>query len=359
MAYRLNQITILVLLTGLSKFVPASSLQTLTSPELHPAPQPQETQSAFATPYKIGDCPILPADNIWNTPVDQLSLAGNSNAYIQTIGSSSHLHPDFGSGVWPPQGGFPIGIPYNIVSGSQPKLTVDFYYPDESDAGPYPIPPNPLIEGDPTSGDRHILIVDQDNCILYELYDAWFESGGWNAGSGAIFDLNSNTLRPEGWTSADAAGLPILPGLVRYEEVAAGEINHALRFTAPQTRQAYEWPARHYASSNTGSQYPPMGQRFRMKANYDISGFSPNIQVILKALKKYGMILADNGSPWYISGVPDPRWDNDELVGELSQVPGSAFEAVDVSSLLIDADSGQALQHFLSFLPFIFAPTSR
>jgi hypothetical protein len=187
-----------------------------------------------------------------------------------------------------------------------------------------------------------VLVLDRDACRLYELYYAWPQSdGSWHAGSGAIFDLGSHALRPAGWTSADAAGLPILPGLVRYDEVASGEIRHALRFTAPQTRRAYVWPARHYASDLTAPHYPPMGQRFRLEAGFDISGFSPEVQVVLQALKTYGMFLADNGSAWYLSGVPDERWDNDVL-HELHQVPGSAFEAVDSSSLVVDPDSGQA-----------------
>jgi hypothetical protein len=287
----------------------------------------------------IAGCPLLPADNIWNTPVDNLPLDPNSNGYINTIGAGRHVHADFGAGTWQ---GFPIGIPFNLVSGNQPKSTVSFYYASESDPGPYPIPNQPLIEGDPNgSGDRHILIVDRDNCILYELYAAYQQDGQWYAGSGAIFPLNSHILRPAGWTSADAAGLPILPGLARYEEVASGEIRHALRVTAPQTRKAYTWPARHYASSLTGSQYPPMGQRFRLKATYDISGFSPQAKVIARALKKYGLILADNGSAWFISGAPDERWDNDVL-HELDVITGSDFEAVEVSSLMVDPDSGQA-----------------
>jgi len=221
-------------------------------------------------------------------------------------------------------------------------VNVNFDYADESDPGPYPIPANPLIEGGPQSqGDRHILVVDTDNCVLYELYAAYPDGNGWTAGSGAIYDLTSNALRPEGWTSADAAGLPILPGLVRYDEVAAGEIRHALRFTVPRTRKAYVWPARHYASSLTGAQYPPMGQRFRLKASFDISGYSSDVQVIFTALKRYGMILADNGSAWYLSGVPDERWDNDAL-HELGQVKGSDFEAVDVSSLMVNDNSGES-----------------
>ncbi|MFQ5421495.1 MAG: hypothetical protein ACE5EY_14165, partial [Anaerolineae bacterium] len=255
-------------------------------------------------------CQLFPADNIWNIRVDNLPLDPNSDAYINTIGAATTLHPDFGSGLWQ---GAPIGIPFVEVPGSQPKVPVAFLYADESDPGPYPIPPNPPIEGGPNgNGDRHILVLDADNCLLYELFDAWPDgSGGWGAGSGAIFDVNSHVLRPDGWTSADAAGLPILPGLVRYDEVTAGAINHAIRFTAPQTRKAHVWPARHDASSLTGSQYPPMGQRFRLKASFDISSYSPEVQVVLLAMQRYGIILADNGSAWFISGAPDDRWDND------------------------------------------------
>jgi hypothetical protein len=205
------------------------------------------------------------------------------------------------------------------------------------------IPANAPIEGGVgSSGDRHVLAFDRDNCVLYELFAAYPQSdGSWKAGSGAIFDLRSHALRPDTWTSADAAGLPIFPGLVRYDEVAAGEIKHALRFTAPETRKAHIWPARHNASDLTGTQYPPMGQRFRLRADYDISRFSRDTQVIRRALKKYGMILADNGSPWFISGAPDERWNNDVL-RELRQVKGSAFEAVDTSSLMLNPNSGQA-----------------
>jgi hypothetical protein len=288
-------------------------------------------------------CPIFPVDNLWNTPVDDLPVDSGSNTYITTIGANRGLHPDFGSGTW---AGGPIGIPYTIVDGSQSEVNLVFDYADESDPGPYPIPADAPIEGGSlSSGDRHVLVLDRDACMLYELYAAYPQlDGSWEAGSGAVFDLNSNALRPEGWTSADAAGLPILPGLVRYDEVASGEIQHALRFTSPQTRRAYVWPARHFASSLTGAAYPPMGKRFRLKSNFDISGFSEEVQVILRALKKYGMLLADNGSAWYISGAPDPRWDNDVLVNELSQVKGSDFEAVDETLLMVDPDSGQALQ---------------
>lgn len=292
------------------------------------------------SPPQLDGCAVFPADHIWNVPVDTLPVDVHSAAYIATIGSDDPLHPDFGSGLWDSG---PIGIPYVTVAGNQPMVAVTFDEDDESDPGPYPIPPDPPIEGGAESdGDRHVLVLERDRCILYELYHAFPQPGGsWHAGSGAIFNLNSYALRPAGWTSADAAGLPMLPGLVRYDEVAAGEIRHAIRFTAPQTRREYTWPARHYASSLTGAQYPPMGQRFRLRADYDITGFSPEVQVILRALKEYGMILSDNGSSWFISGVPDERWDNDDL-HQLRLVKGSDFEAVDVSSLMVHPDSGQA-----------------
>lgn len=287
----------------------------------------------------INGCEVFPTNNIWNVPVDNLPLDSNSATYVSTIGANASAHADFGSGLWD---GGPIGIPFVVVSNSQPLVSVSFDYSNESDPGPYPIPSNAPIEGgSQSSGDRHVLVVDQDNCTLYELYDAQPQTGGaWHAGSGAVFNLNSQSLRPAGWTSADAAGLPILPGLVRYDEVTAGEIRHAIRFTAPQTRNTYVWPARHEASSLTAMKYPSMGQRFRLKSSFDISSFSPDVQVILTALKKYGMILADNGSSWYLSGVPDERWNNDDL-HEFSQISGAAFEAVDVSSLMVDPNSGQ------------------
>ena len=295
-------------------------------------------------PPQIDGCDIFATDNIWNVPVDMLPMHPSSAAYVATIGSAAHVHADFGSGEWPPGSGSPIGIPFVVVPGDQAKAPVSFRYADESDPGPYPIPPDPPIEGGSGStGDRHILVLDRDTCLLYELFDAWPQpDGSWSAGSGAIFDLTSYALRPDTWTSADAAGLPILPGLVRYDEVASGEIRHAIRFTAPQTQRAYVWPARHHASHLTGSQYPPMGQRFRLKADYDISGFSPQCQVILRAMKKYGIMLADNGASWFISGAPDERWDNDAL-HELHQIKGAAFEAVDISTLQIHPDSAQAL----------------
>ena len=300
---------------------------------------PLVLKSYSQTPPQVAECAVFPADNVWNAPVDTLPVDANSDAYVATIGAADYVHADFGSGTWD---GGPIGIPCVGVPGTQPEVAVTFYYDDESDPGPYPIPPDAPIEGGPDSdGDRHVLVVNRDNCTLYELFYAFPQpDGSWHADSGAVFDLNANALRPESWTSADAAGLPILPGLVRYDEVVEGEIRHALRFTAPQTRRAYIWPARHYASQLTGEQYPPMGQRFRLRADFDISGFSPEVQVILRALKTYGMILADNGAAWFISGVPDERWDNDVL-HELHQISGSVFEAVDVSSLMVDPDSGQ------------------
>ena len=319
------------------------------------SPRPQEDQSTYLPIVQkpqgspqIAGCDVFPADNVWNARVDGLPVHVQSNAYVATIGAGDRVHADFGSGEWPPGSGSPIGIPYVVVPGTQPGVDVAFDYAGESDPGPYPIPPNPPIEGGPNGdGDRHVLVLSRpetagrDACTLYELFDAWPQAdGSWEAGSGAIFDLNSHVLRPEGWTSADAAGLPILPGLVRYDEAAGGEIRHAIRFTAPQTRRAYVWPARHYASHLTGGQYPPMGQRFRLKAGLNLAGFSPHTQVILRALQTYGMILADNGSPWYLSGAPDEHWDNDVL-HELHRVHGSDFEAVDVSLLMIDPNSGQ------------------
>lgn len=298
----------------------------------------------------IAGCPMFPDDNIWNTRIDTLPVDSRSQDFINTIGADTSFHPDFGEPYWTGSQLSPIGIPFNIVTSSQPKKQVYFDYADESDPGPYPIPDAPLIEGvlpdgdQDIDGDRHILVVDSDNCILYEMFYSWPRNdGGWNAGSGAVFDLRSNNLRPDGWTSADAAGLPILPGLVRYDEIEAGEISHAIRFTARNNhiRKEYVWPARHQANTSTSLLLPPMGQRFRLKASFDISGFSAQTQVILTAMKKYGIILADNGSDWYVSGVPDDRWDNDVLVSEFRQLHGRDFEAVDVSSLMDSADSGK------------------
>ena len=276
---------------------------------------------------------IFPTDNPWNRDVSLDPIDANSGNLIASCGATSRLHPDFGT-VW---NGAPNGIPYVIVSGNQPRVPVTFDYDDESDPGPYPIPPDAPIEGGPqSSGDRHVLIIDTDNWILYELFAAYPQNGGssWHAGSGAIFDLSSNALRPAGWTSADAAGLPIFPGLVRYDEVVeAGEVKHALRFTCPTTRRAYVHPARHWASNQTSANMPPMGMRVRLKASFDISAYPTEAQIILTALKKYGMFLADNGSPFYLSGAPDPRW-NDENLASLKQLRGSDFEVVQMGTII-------------------------
>ncbi len=285
----------------------------------------------------MGGCSVLPANNVWNTPIDTLPVLANSASMVNTIGASRGFHADFGSGTWD---GGPIGIPFITVSGAQTRFPASFLYADESDRGPYAVPLNTPIEGGSNAtGDRHAIALDTTNCVLYELYRAFPQSSAWTADSGAIFDLKSNALRPSTWTSADAAGLPIMPGLVTWAEVQSGEIKHAIRFTAPQTRREFVWPARHYASSLTGTQYPRMGERFRLKSSFDISGFPADVQVILRAMKKYGIMLADNGSAWYLSGQPDERWNNDNL-RTLTQLLGSNFEAVDATVLRISADSG-------------------
>ncbi len=287
--------------------------------------------------------------------MDGLPVHPQSADLIDSIGRDTPFHADFSSGIWPPDDGGPIGIPYVVVPGDQPPVEVTFEYESESDPGPYPIPPNPPIEGGPDSdGDRHILIIDAADCVLYELYAAYtLPDGRWQAGSGAIFDLNSNDLRPDGWTSADAAGLPILPGLVRYDEVASGAINHALRFTAPRTRRAYIWPARHFASDDSDPSLPPMGLRLRLRPGYDLTGLDPQVAIILRAMQQYGIILADNGSPWHISGAPDERWDNDVL-RQLARLRGSDFEVVDVSRLMAEPDSGRVRRlEPRSFLPSV------
>jgi len=282
----------------------------------------------------IANCPMFPANSIWNARVDSLPTHPMSDSWIDSIGRDENFHMDFGSGEWD---GGSIGIPFNVASGSAvTNYTPDFYYPDESDAGPYPIPDDPLIE---YSSDHHILVLDTDTCTLYEIYDASFDSGNWSGGSGAIWDLNSNALRPETWTSGDAAGLPILPGLVRYDEITSGEIKHALRFTVENTA-GYIWPARHL-TSDPQEGIPPLGAHFRLKADYDISDFPPEMQVILQAMKTYGIILADNGSNWYVSGAPDERWDND-MLHLLDKLTGDDFEAVDTSVLMVDVNSGES-----------------
>jgi hypothetical protein len=278
------------------------------------------------------DCPVLPGGNPWNQPVDRLPVAKGSAGLVASIGLSAPVHPDFGSGLYD---GAPIGIPYAVVSGHTRRVPVTFQYASESDGHRYPLPPGVPIEGGRAStGDRHVIVVDRDSCLDYELFSAYPHDGGrrWTAGSGAIFNLRSNHLRPAGWTSADAAGLPILPGLARYDEVARGSINHALRFTAPCTAPAYVYPARHFAASCGHGLYPPMGLRVRLKANVNVSTLPYQARIVAQALKRYGMILADNGSPWYISGAPDRRWSNDAL-HLLDRLSGRDFEVVDTSAL--------------------------
>jgi len=273
---------------------------------------------------------VFPPDNPWNTRISDHPVHARSEAYIRSVGIEKHLHPDFGT-TWR---GAPNGIPYVVVGGDQPRSPVTFSYADESDAGPYPVPDDAPIEGGPDGrGDRHILVIDRDNQVLYELFAAYKVPGGWKAGSGAVFDLRSNKLRPKGWTSADAAGLPIFPGLVRYDEVVEkGEIDHALRFTVGRTQRGFISPARHFASRSDDPSLPPMGLRVRLKADYDISGFPRPVQVILACLKEYGMFVADNGGDWFISGAPDPRWDDEELA-TIKRVKGGDLEVVDTGPI--------------------------
>ncbi len=286
---------------------------------------------ASGSPPTMNGCQVFPADNPWNTDISQYPLHPNSDAFIESVGIEKNLHPDFGT-VWQ---GAPIGIPYVVVRGDQPKVPIDIVaYADESDAGPFPIPLDAPVEGGPDSdGDRHVIALDVDNCKLYEIYRAFRTGDGWKCDSAAVFDLTSNKLRPMGWTSADAAGLPIFPGLARYEEVAQGEMNHAIRFTVRRTQRGYILPATHFASRRDDPNLPPMGLRVRLKADYDISGFPPQAQVVLQALKKYGMILADNGGDWFISGAPDSRWDMEQL-STIKRVKGKDLEVVDTGPII-------------------------
>jgi hypothetical protein len=296
-------------------------------------PDPTHGGTTGGQSVSLQSCDVFPADNAWNTDISGYAVRPDSDQFIDSIGRDAYVHPDFGT-VWD---GAPIGIPYTIVDGSQPEVPVEFVaYADESDPGPYPVRTDAPVEGGPDSdGDRHVIVVDASTCTLYELYRAFPVDNGasWQADCGAVFDLNSNDLRPYGWTSADAAGLPIFPGLARYDEVVEqGEIRHALRFTASRTQRGLVAPARHYASNETDPTLPPMGLRVRMKASYDCSTFSQPAQVVCAALKRYGMILADNGSPWYISGAPDSRWDDDAL-SDLKTIAGDAFEVVDTGAI--------------------------
>ena len=300
------------------------------NPPVLPPANPPGTPDLGTNASLNGKIPF-PVDNAWNVRIDTAQVDPNSDALISSIGLTTSLHPDWGTTETD------YGIPYVVVAGNAAGVNVTFDYADESDAGPYPIPPSPPIEGGSgSSGDRHILMIDRDNWILYELYAAYPPvSAGqpWTAGSGAIYDLNSNALRPAGWTSADAAGLPVFPGLARYDEAAAGQIRHALRFTVQNSRRAYVAPARHWASSNTSTNLPPMGMRVRLKQGFDISGFPVHAQVVLQAMKTYGMIMADNGSNWYVSGVSDTRWDP-AIFDAFRQVHGSDFEVVKMGTVV-------------------------
>jgi hypothetical protein len=281
----------------------------------------------------VAGCTIFPGDNIWNARVDTAPLDPHSSIYLRSIGLDKPLHPDFGSAST-------SGIPYNVVPATERRVTVQVP-PDESDIDAAPIPANPAIEG---GEDRHLIVVESTTCRLYEFFSiARSGSGGWAASSAAYFDLRSNALRPDGWTSADAAGLPIFAGLVRYDEVAEGEIRHAIRFTAPRTRRGYVWPARHFASLSADTSLPPMGLRVRLKADVDISQFSREARVILTALKTYGMMLADNGQPWFITGAPHASWDGPRLTEEMRRITGAQFEVVDVSSFMRGPNSGAVL----------------
>ncbi|MCE1173231.1 MAG: hypothetical protein LWW77_01315 [Propionibacteriales bacterium] len=309
-----------------------------------PAPVPVPRATAQALAYQspsLAGIQIFPKTNAWNTKINKSKVDKNSKKLIKGI--SGKLHPDFGAD-WD---GGPFGIPYVVVSGSQPKVPIDFiWYGDESDSGDpngvgngsgkgaYPVPADAPIEGGASSdGDRHVIVVDRDNRLLYEMGNAYPQAdGSWEAGAGALFNLNSNKSRPKYWTSADAAGLPILPGLVRYDEVAAGKITHAIRFTVSKTRKAFVAPARHYASTSRSTSRPPMGMRVRLKKSFKISGYPPQARVILQAMKDYGMILADNGGNWFFSGAPDSRWDDNQL-NTLKKVPGSAFEVVKMGKM--------------------------
>jgi hypothetical protein len=298
----------------------------LILPSCHKAAEAQnDPPKLFGPNASLEGKLLMPADNPWNQDISSEPLDPNSDRLIASIGVNKPLHPDFGT-VYE---GMPIGIPYVVVSGKQAKVPVKFGYAAESDPGPYPIPPDAPIEGGPKSkGDRHVLVFDRDNWMLYELFNAFPVGGGWRADSGAVFNLKSNRLRPAGWTSADAAGLPILPGLIRYDEVfEAHEVRHAIRVTVPKSRRAYVPPATHYASPHRDPNLPPMGMRIRLKSDFKVSGFPRECQIILKALQKYGMIVADNGMPWFINGHPDPRWSDDNL-HTLKKVRGRDFEVV-------------------------------
>jgi hypothetical protein len=309
---------VVVLLAGIA-LLPGATASARTQP----------TRARSATGAVEYNCPILPAEDPLNQEIADAPVNPNSAAYVASIGLNAHLHPDFGTEP-------SYGIPYTVVGAEQKQVPIKFTaYGSESNPGPYPIPQNAPIEGGGKRGhgDKHVLVLQEGTCKLYELYDAHRKGAGWAAASGAVFNLRSDALRPEGWTSADAAGLPIFPLLARYPEVAGGQIDHALRVTVPETQDGYIHPATHYASSSSDPSLPPMGLRLRLKASYSLAGFTGESLVILETLKRYGLIVADNGSPWFITGAPNPHW-SDENLEQIMQVPGSEFEAVETGPIL-------------------------
>jgi hypothetical protein len=319
------------------RILPVTALLALSAFSLLPASGQSCSQLSLGRAASLNGLIPFPAESLWNQDISSAPVDPNSDNYINFIGSTVPLHPDFGAGLY---AGQTIGIPYVVVSGS-PFVNINYTaYGDESDPGPMPVPKNAPIEGypNPGNGDRHILVLDRDNCWLYELYQSYVQTNGtWKAGSGSVWDLLNDEQRPYVWTSADAAGLPVFPGLARYDEVASGAINHALRFTLENSQEAFTPPASHWAANSTNTYAAPMGMRMRLKASFDISSFPPQSKVILAALQKYGMIMADNGSSIYISGDPDNRWNNDDL-GSLKTVPASAFEVVQINPLYTPAN---------------------
>ncbi|MET8311703.1 hypothetical protein [Micromonospora sp. NPDC005173] len=316
--------------------VPAAG--TAAAPSAVPAPSPSARTGIGARPRPgVAACSVFPADNVWHADVSRRPVHSRSAAIIGTIGPASAVHADFGAGTWQ---GASIGIPITVVAGGQRRVQVTFEYSGESDPGPYPIPPDAAVEGGPRGdGDRHVIVWDRDACRAYELFDAHPVGAGWRAGSGAVFDLRSNRMRPAGWTSADAAGLSILAGLVRYDEVAAGQIDHAIRVTVPRTRTGWTWPASHSASGNTESSLPQLGQRLRLKRSVDVARLPRQARIVAEAMQRYGVIVADHGSAWFISGAPDRRWDNDAL-HTLGGLRGNDFEVVDVAGMMVSRTSG-------------------
>ena len=317
----------------------APTRDTSSSVRVAASAPPLAPSTAQSASFPGTTCPVFPADNWWHADVSRLPVHSRSAQWLaRTRAAATRLHPDFGPsfGAQP----VPYGIPVTIVSSSTRRVPVRFGYADESDRVRYPLSTRTRIEGGwNAGGDRHAVVVDASTCTLFETWDTRLTPTGWYAGSGAVWSLRSNRLRPEGWTSADAAGLPILPGLLRYDEVARGHVDHAIRFTVPTTSKAYLWPARHQAGATRDPRYPPMGARFRLKASHRISTYSRQAQVVLRAMRSHGLVVADNGAAWYFQGTADSRWPI-ALVDELKRIPASAFEAVDTSRLMVARGSG-------------------